>query len=176
MFVLFAEPLIFVLLGAAMAVEYSPLIGIVVAAILMIGPLSTLISDRRSRPEMVTIDNHGLTFEFSDGRRDYAGWNEVRLIPRSRSAPAKRGGFALNSEVGRAYRLSREVLAFAADSEEGLPESLEALRRSRPAAAVALDGWGRAIRYERLSETSFRLRSAGPDGVFDTDDDIVKDF
>jgi hypothetical protein len=73
--------------------------------------------------------------------------------------------------------LSREIIAFSAEGEgEGLPETLDALRRSRPAAAAALDGWGRAIRYERLSETSFRLRSAGPDGAFDTADDIVKDF
>ena len=71
--------------------------------------------------------------------------------------------------------LSREVLTYAAEGE-GLPESLEALRRFNPSAAAAVDAWGRKIRYERLSDTSFRLRSAGPDGAFDTDDDIVKDF
>ncbi len=71
--------------------------------------------------------------------------------------------------------LAREVLAFAAGSE-GLPERLEDLRRSHPAAAALRDAWGRAFRYERLSDSSFRLASAGPDGDFGTDDDIVKDY
>jgi hypothetical protein len=39
-----------------------------------------------------------------------------------------------------------------------------------------LDAWGTAVKYERLSDTGFRLRSAGPDRVFDTADDIVKDY
>jgi hypothetical protein len=71
--------------------------------------------------------------------------------------------------------LSREVLSFAAEGE-GLPASLADLRRFHPTAGSTPDAWGRAIRYERLSDESFRLRSAGPDGVFDTADDIVKDF
>lgn len=71
--------------------------------------------------------------------------------------------------------ISREVLTYAADGQ-GLPESLDALGRSRPLGAAVLDAWGRKIRYERLSESSFRLRSAGPDGSFETGDDIVKDF
>lgn len=71
--------------------------------------------------------------------------------------------------------LSREVLAFASDGE-GLPDSLGALRRFHPTAAALADGWGRAYRYEKLSDDSFRLESAGPDGAFGTGDDIVKDF
>jgi hypothetical protein len=71
--------------------------------------------------------------------------------------------------------LSREVLTYAADGQ-GLPESLDALRRFRPTAVAFSDAWGRMIRYERLADSSFRLRSAGPDGVFETADDIVKDF
>jgi hypothetical protein len=71
--------------------------------------------------------------------------------------------------------LSREVLSFAADGT-GLPETLEALRRFHPTAGAQADAWGRKIRYERLSEDAFRLRSAGPDGSFETGDDIVKDF
>lgn len=71
--------------------------------------------------------------------------------------------------------LSREVLSYAVEGE-GLPESLEALRRFHPTAAALSDVWGRKIRYERLSDSSFRLRSAGPDGAFETEDDIVKDF
>src|SRR5512136_1777980 len=71
--------------------------------------------------------------------------------------------------------LAREVLA-ASSEGEGLPESLESLPRYRQIAGAAFDAWGRKIRYERLSDTSFRLRSAGPDGEFETADDIVKDF
>jgi hypothetical protein len=71
--------------------------------------------------------------------------------------------------------LSREVLTFASEGE-GLPESLDALRRFHPTAATLPDAWGRRIRYEKLSDDAFRLRSAGPDGAFDTADDVVKDF
>ena len=71
--------------------------------------------------------------------------------------------------------LARVILMFASEGE-GLPESLEALRRYNPAASARADAWGRRIRYERLSEDSFRLTSAGPDGAFGTADDIVKDF
>jgi hypothetical protein len=39
-----------------------------------------------------------------------------------------------------------------------------------------LDGWGKSIRYERLSDSSFRLISAGKDKTFDTEDDIVLDY
>jgi hypothetical protein len=72
--------------------------------------------------------------------------------------------------------LSKEVLSFAT-GDQGLPDDLKQLQRFRPTlGAGALDAWGRAIRYEKLSDTSFRLRSAGADGAFDTADDIVKDY
>ncbi len=71
--------------------------------------------------------------------------------------------------------LAKVILSFAAEGE-GLPESLEALRRYHPVASARTDTWGHRIRYEKLSEDSFRLTSAGPDGAFDTADDIVKVF
>jgi len=72
--------------------------------------------------------------------------------------------------------VAREILSYAA-GEQGLPEDLKDIQRSRPSLGMGLlDAWGRPIKYERLSDSSFRLRSAGPDGVFDTADDIVKDF
>ncbi len=71
--------------------------------------------------------------------------------------------------------LSREILTYATEGD-GLPASLEALRRFHPTAGSLPDAWGTRIRYERLSDSSFRLRSAGPDRVFDNGDDIVKDF
>jgi hypothetical protein len=38
------------------------------------------------------------------------------------------------------------------------------------------DAWGRDIRYERRSDSTFRLISAGKDGLFDTADDIRVDY
>ncbi len=72
--------------------------------------------------------------------------------------------------------VAREIESFAAGEEGGLPSDLDGLKRSRRLGTGLLDAWGREIRYQRLSEGSFRLRSAGPDGVFETADDIVKDF
>lgn len=37
----------------------------------------------------------------------------------------------------------------------------------------AHDPWGKGYRYTRLAENDYELRSAGPDGAFDTGDDIV---
>jgi hypothetical protein len=71
--------------------------------------------------------------------------------------------------------LARVILTFASEGE-GLPASLDALRRASPAASVASDAWGRRIRYERLSDDAFRLTSAGPDGAFGTADDIARDY
>jgi hypothetical protein len=71
--------------------------------------------------------------------------------------------------------LSREILTFAAGGP-GLPDSLEDLRKLHPASSAFPDAWGKKFRYERLSESSFRLTSAGPDGAFGTDDDIVRDY
>jgi len=56
------------------------------------------------------------------------------------------------------------------------PASLKSLERSNPMAAAAFDGWGRTFRYERLSDESFRLVSAGSDGAFGTADDISKEY
>jgi hypothetical protein len=72
-------------------------------------------------------------------------------------------------------QLSRVVVADMA-VRGAPPASLKNLERTNPAAAAAFDGWGRAFRYERLSDESFRLVSAGPDGAFDTADDIVKEY
>jgi hypothetical protein len=72
--------------------------------------------------------------------------------------------------------VAREVLAYAT-GDQGLPEDLKQLQRSRPAMGMGLlDAWGKTIKYEKLSDSTFRLRSAGPDGLFDTADDIVKDY
>ncbi|MGA2533142.1 MAG: hypothetical protein ABSG19_08905 [Candidatus Aminicenantales bacterium] len=72
--------------------------------------------------------------------------------------------------------LARVILGYAT-GDQGLPEDLKQLQRSRPSLGMGLlDAWGRAIKYEKISDTAFRLRSAGPDGAYDTADDVVKEF
>lgn len=52
-----------------------------------------------------------------------------------------------------------------------LPDSLAELA---PPEDELLDGWGKQWRYElRRQAPGYELRSAGPDGEFDTDDDAV---
>jgi len=59
-------------------------------------------------------------------------------------------------------------------STEGqTPADLKTLFAARLFSGDPSDGWGRPIKYERVSDSNFRLISAGKDGEFDTDDDIV---
>ena len=59
-------------------------------------------------------------------------------------------------------------------STEGrTPSDLKELLSSRLLSGEAADGWGRSFKYERLSESEFRLISAGSDGVFGTEDDLT---
>ncbi|MBN2206097.1 MAG: hypothetical protein JW742_01720 [Candidatus Aminicenantes bacterium] len=69
-------------------------------------------------------------------------------------------------------QLEQVVVSFVA-GEGRSPESWKELRSLRYIMAGATDGWGRAIRYEKTSDEGFRLVSAGPDGAFDTADDIA---
>jgi hypothetical protein len=61
-------------------------------------------------------------------------------------------------------------------SEGQPPKNLEELRTANLLMGNILDGWGKSIRYKRLSDSSFRLISAGKDKTFDTEDDIVLDY
>jgi hypothetical protein len=61
-------------------------------------------------------------------------------------------------------------------SEGQTPKSLQELRTANLLMGNILDGWGKSIKYERLSDSSFRLISAGNDKTFDTEDDIVLDY
>jgi len=56
------------------------------------------------------------------------------------------------------------------------PERFEDLRITTPITTGKWDGWGKAIKYEKLSDESFRLTSAGHDGVLGTQDDIVVEY
>ena len=35
------------------------------------------------------------------------------------------------------------------------------------------DAWGQSLRYDPIDEDTYSIRSAGPDGEFDTDDDLT---
>jgi hypothetical protein len=71
--------------------------------------------------------------------------------------------------------LEKVIVTFMG-SEGRAPESLQELRSLRIGLSAAIDGWGRNIRYEKLSDSSFRMLSAGQDGIFDTSDDIVSEY
>jgi hypothetical protein len=68
------------------------------------------------------------------------------------------------------------IIAERIASEGQVPADLKELQRFQPMAVAVLDAWGREIRYEKLSDSSFRLTSAGADGEFGTDDDILKEY
>ncbi|MBN1223683.1 MAG: hypothetical protein JXB23_10560 [Candidatus Aminicenantes bacterium] len=71
--------------------------------------------------------------------------------------------------------LKKEILAYIVSSGV-TPDKLEDVRMPGPLTTGKWDGWGKVIRYEKLSEEDFRLTSAGNDGEFGTADDIVKDY
>lgn len=69
-------------------------------------------------------------------------------------------------------QLEKAVESFVA-GEGRSPESWQEMRSLRYIMTGTTDGWGRTVRYEKTSESGFRLVSAGPDGRFDTADDIA---
>ncbi len=71
--------------------------------------------------------------------------------------------------------LQKIILSYIA-TEGQTPKSLQDLRRANLMMGNVLDGWGKTIKYERLSDSSFRLISAGNDKTFDTEDDIIVEY
>lgn len=69
-------------------------------------------------------------------------------------------------------QIEKVVTSFVA-AEGRSPESWQDMRSLRYIMTGTTDGWGQVIRYEKTSETGFRLVSAGPDGRFDTADDLT---
>ena len=69
-------------------------------------------------------------------------------------------------------QLEKVVTSFVA-GEGRSPESWQDMRSLRYIMTGTTDGWGRVVRYEKTSEMGFRLVSAGPDGRFDTADDLA---
>jgi hypothetical protein len=66
-----------------------------------------------------------------------------------------------------------KAINFFIGNESRTPTDLKELSASRLLMGDSSDGWGRPLKYERLSDSNFRLISAGKDGKFNTDDDIV---
>lgn len=56
------------------------------------------------------------------------------------------------------------------------PRNLKEVFGRAPLTTGKQDGWGRDIKYEIIDDLSFRLTSAGADGAFGTEDDIVKEY
>jgi hypothetical protein len=58
-------------------------------------------------------------------------------------------------------------------TEGEAPADLKTLFAARLFSGDPSDGWGSPLKYERLSDSDYRLVAAGKDRTFDTDDDIV---
>jgi len=71
--------------------------------------------------------------------------------------------------------LQKEVLAYIVNNGTA-PQNLDDIRFSSALTTGKWDAWGNKIKYERLSEESFRLTSAGHDGTFGTKDDIISEY
>jgi hypothetical protein len=67
--------------------------------------------------------------------------------------------------------LEKAINLFIA-TEGRAPADIKELWASRVLTGEAADAWGRDLKYERLSDSAFRITSAGQDGVFDTEDDL----
>ena len=67
--------------------------------------------------------------------------------------------------------LEKAINLFLA-TEGRAPADIKELWASRVLTGEAADAWGRDFKYERLSDSAFRITSAGQDGVFDTEDDL----
>ena len=98
--------------------------------------------------------------------------------------PGKEGGSAIKTEVEKFSRTKVELtkvnmgqlekaVEFYVTAEGSVPADLKELFASRFVGGDVSDAWGRPIRYEKLSDSGFRLTSAGPDGRLGTKDDIV---
>jgi hypothetical protein len=68
--------------------------------------------------------------------------------------------------------LERAIDLFIAQNGK-VPKDLKEIQTFSRSIYVDTDSWGNKIKYERLSDSSYRLASAGKDKTFDTDDDII---
>jgi hypothetical protein len=68
--------------------------------------------------------------------------------------------------------MENAIVTFIATEGEA-PADLKTLFAARLFSGDPSDGWGTPLKYERLSDSSYRLAAAGKDRTFGSDDDIV---
>jgi hypothetical protein len=68
--------------------------------------------------------------------------------------------------------MEKAIDTFIATEGEA-PADLKTLFAARLFSGDPSDAWGTPLKYERLSDSTYRLVAAGKDRTFDTDDDIV---
>lgn len=71
--------------------------------------------------------------------------------------------------------LERTITLYIAQ-EGKVPETLDALENFYPLTSAKFDAWGMTIKYEIISDSRFRLISAGRDRLFKTEDDIIMEY
>ncbi len=69
-----------------------------------------------------------------------------------------------------------KAIEYFIGSEGRTPADIKELSSSRLLMGDPSDGWGRPLKYERLSDSNYRLVSAGNDGAFGTADDILAEY
>jgi hypothetical protein len=70
----------------------------------------------------------------------------------------------------------KNAIEYFIANEGRTPTDLKELSMRRLLAGDTSDAWGRPLKYERISDSNFRLVSAGKDGKFGTSDDIVGEY
>jgi hypothetical protein len=68
--------------------------------------------------------------------------------------------------------MEKAITLFIATEGEA-PADLKTLFAARLFSGDPSDGWGTPLKYERLSDSAYRLTAAGKDKTFGSDDDIV---
>ena len=68
--------------------------------------------------------------------------------------------------------LERAIDLFIAQNGR-VPKDLKEMQTLSRSVYVDTDSWGNKLRYERISDSRYRLTSAGKDKTFHTDDDII---
>jgi len=68
--------------------------------------------------------------------------------------------------------LERAIDIFIAQNGR-VPNDLREIQTFSRSVYEDMDSWGNKIKYERISDSNYRLVSAGKDKTFHTDDDII---
>lgn len=68
--------------------------------------------------------------------------------------------------------LERAIDIFIAQNGR-VPKDLREVQTFSRSVYMDTDSWGNKIKYERISESNFKLTSAGKDKTFGTEDDII---